>query len=401
MGSPKLSGAGGRPAGRLSIRLPCYKQSCLWLFAKGAGCTCQDNSLNSVSRSVSAYGVNQVFLKQIGADEFVRDEFRPFEAERIELGRVSFAAHEHYRIYFESGECEAVPAGRLRWEQLLPAVGDWVAARPVDPELAWIEAVLPRRTQFSRQAAGTAVAEQVLATNIDLVLIVCGLDGDFNLRRLERYLVLAKQSGAQAVVVLNKLDLSEDYREKVEAVEHVAPGAQVLAISAHRTVQPLEALVRGRTVALLGSSGAGKSTIVNLLLRQQSQLTQPVREYDSRGRHTTTSRMLLPLPEGGAIIDTPGMRELQLWASQESVEQVFQEIAMLAEQCRFGDCSHQNEPACAVRAALAAGTLEPARWESYRKLQREVRRHQDPLGLKHEWKAIHKAMRQHPKHNRE
>ena len=401
MGPQKLSGAGGRPAGRLSTRLPCYKQSCLWLFAKGAGCTCQDNSLNSVSRSVSAYGANQVFLKQIGADEFVRDEFRQFDAEGIELGRVSFAAHEQYRIYLETGECEAVPAGRLRWEQLLPAVGDWVAARRVDPELAWIEAVLPRRTQFSRQAAGTAVAEQVLATNIDLVLIVCGLDGDFNLRRLERYLVLAKESGAQAMVVLNKLDLREDYAEKVQAVEHIAPGARVLAISAQRTVQPLEALVRGRTVALLGSSGAGKSTIVNGLLRQQSQLTQPVRDHDSRGRHTTTSRMLLPLPEGGAIIDTPGMRELQLWASQESLEQVFAEVATLAEQCRFGDCSHKNEPGCAVRAALAAGTLDPARWESYRKLQREVRRHQDPLGLKQEWKAIHKAMRRHPKYNRE
>ena len=341
-----------------------------------------------------------MFLFSIGADAYVRDLFRPFEAEGIELGRISSAAHEQYRIYLESGECEAVPAGRLRWEEALPAVGDWIAARRVDPNLVWMEAVLPRRTQFSRQAAGAAISEQVLAANIDLALIVCGLDGDFNLRRLERYLVLAKESGAQAVIVLNKLDLCQNYSARIAAVEEIAPGTPVLAISAQQSVQPLETLVRGRTVVLLGSSGAGKSTIVNGLMSDQSQLTQPVRASDSRGRHTTTSRMLLPLREGGAIIDTPGMRELQLWATEGSLDQVFEEIANLADRCKFGDCSHTNEPGCAVRTALETGGLDPSRWESYRKLQREVRRHQDPAGLKKEWKAIHKAMRHHPKYNR-
>lgn len=339
-----------------------------------------------------------MFLKQIGADDYVRELFRPFEAQGIELGRVSFAAHEQYRVYLESGECEAVPAGRLRWEEALPAVGDWVAARRADASLAWIEGVLPRRTQFSRQAAGTAISQQILAANIDLALVVCGLDGDFNLRRLERYLVLAKESGAEAVVVLNKLDICERSEDKIRAVQGL--GAQVLAISAQQSVGVLEELVRGRTVVLLGSSGAGKSTVVNGLLRQQRQLTQPVRATDSRGRHTTTSRMLLPLPDGGAIIDTPGMRELQLWAGTESLDQVFEEITILAERCRFGDCSHRAEPGCAVRQALETGALDPSRWESYRKLQREVRRHEDAAGLKKEWKAIHKALRHHPKYNR-
>jgi ribosome biogenesis GTPase / thiamine phosphate phosphatase len=341
-----------------------------------------------------------MFLSQIGADPRVRELFRPFEAEGMELGRVSFAAHEQYRIYLETGECEAVPTGRLRWGAQLPAVGDWVAARRVDPELAWMEAVLPRRTQFSRQAAGTSPEEQVLAANIDLALIVCGLDGDFNLRRLERYLVLAKESGAQAVVVLNKLDLCERHASQVTAVQEIAPGTQVLAISAHQTVEPLRALVSGRTVVLLGSSGTGKSTIVNGLLHQPSQFTAPVRSSDSRGMHTTTSRMLLPLPGGGAIVDSPGMRELQLWATGDSLNQIFEDVLALAGRCRFGDCSHGVEPGCAVRLALENGILDTSRWESYRKLQEEVRRHQDQAAEKKKWKVIHKAMRKHPKYNR-
>jgi ribosome biogenesis GTPase len=345
-----------------------------------------------------------MFLNQIGADARVRELFRPFEAEGMELGRVSFAAHEQYRIYLDSGECEAVPAGRLRFEEQLPVVGDWIAARRADISLAWMEAVLPRRTQFSRKAAGSATAEQVLAANIDLALIVCGLDGDFNLRRLERYLVLAQESGAETAVVLNKLDICDRYQEKVRVVEQLAPGTLVLALSAHQSVSALAALVRGRTAVLLGSSGAGKSTIVNGLLQEPCQATGPVRASDSRGRHTTTNRMLLPLPGGGAILDTPGMRELQLWASEDSLDQVFRDVLTAAERCKFGNCSHANEPGCAVHEALESGELDPARWESYRKLQKEVRYHsktqQDQAEEKKKWKAIHKAMRKHPKYNR-
>jgi len=346
-----------------------------------------------------------MFLNQIGADARVRELMRPFEADGMELGRVSFAAHEQYRVYLETGEMEAVPAGRLRWDDELPVVGDWIAARRVDSSLAWMESVLPRRACFSRQAAGTTTAEQILAANIDLALIVCGLDNDFNLRRLERYLVLAQESGAEPAVVLNKLDICDCYRERVAAVQQLAPDAPVLAISALETgVEALQTLVRGRTVVLLGSSGAGKSTIVNGLLQQQSQPTAPVRASDSRGRHTTTSRMLLPLPQGGAIVDTPGMRELQLWATEDSLEQVFQDVLKVAERCKFGNCSHRNEPDCAVREALETGNLDPLRWESYRKLQQEVRRHSrsrlDQAEEKKRWKSIHKEMRKHPKYNR-
>ncbi len=347
-----------------------------------------------------------MFLEQIGADAHVREIARPYESEGLELGRVSFAAHEQYRIFLESGECEATPAGKLRWDEILPGVGDWIAARRVDASLALIEAVLPRRTRFSRRAPGSSVAEQVIAANLDLVMVVCGLDGDFNLRRIERYLVLARESGASPVVVLNKADLCADTGNRLELIQSLAPDVRIVAISARESVEPLVLLVRGQTVGVLGSSGAGKSTIANGLLGIDRQATGTVRETDSRGRHTTTSRMLIPLPGGGAIIDTPGLRELQLWASEEALEGVFRDVADLAAQCRFGDCRHSNEPGCAVRAALENGELDPARWASYGKLEAELRHRsleQDVharIAQKNKWKAIHKEMRNHPKYRR-
>jgi ribosome biogenesis GTPase / thiamine phosphate phosphatase len=345
-----------------------------------------------------------MFLEQIGADTHIRKLFEPHAAQRLELGRISFAAHEQYRLYLEAGEYEAVPAGRLRYDSVLPAVGDWVAARPVDPNLALIEAVLPRRTKFSRRSAGTAIAEQVIAANVDLAVIVCGLDGDFNVRRLERYLVLAHESGGDALIVLNKSDLCDAVAERVDQVIDVAPRVPRIVMSARHSVEDLRPLVQGRTVAFLGSSGAGKSTIVNALIGQQSQTTLPVREADSRGRHTTTSRMLIPLPEGGAVIDNPGMRELQLWATEDSLDEVFDDVAALASECRFRDCSHTNEPDCAIQNALERGEIDLARWRSYCKLQGELRHErikQDPLAataVKAKWKAIHKAMRNHTKY---
>jgi len=347
-----------------------------------------------------------MFLEQIGADARVRELFGPHRADGTELGRVSFAVHEQYRVYCETGECEAAPTGRLRWDGALPAVGDWVAARRVDREFVWIEAVLPRRTQFSRRVAGRAVAEQVIAANIDVAAVVCGLDGDFNLRRLERYLVLAAASGAEPLVVLNKADLCAELGQRVAAVTSLAPAAYLVVLSARETVEPLRPLVAGRTVALLGSSGAGKSTIVNALVGAERQATAEVRTADSRGRHTTTSRMLIPLPGGGAIVDNPGMRELQLWAAEDSLDEVFGEIAALAAQCRFRDCTHAAEPGCAVRAALESGGLDPARWPAYRKLEAELRHQRIEQDVhakaeqKKKWKALHKALRHHPKYLR-
>ena len=345
-------------------------------------------------------------LEQIGADPRVRELFRSHAPAGTELARVSFASHEQYRVLSETAECEAAPAGRLRWADALPAVGDWVAARPVDSDFAWIEAVLPRRTQFSRRVAGKAIAEQVIAANVDLAVVVCGLDGDFNLRRIERYLVLAREGGVEPAIALNKADLCISPREPVDAVTRIAGGAPVIILSAQQSVQPLAPLVRGRTVAFLGSSGAGKSTITNRLLGENRQATSAVRPADSRGRHTTTGRMLLALPGGGAIIDNPGMRELQLWASEQSLDDTFDDISEFAQRCRFANCTHTSEPGCAVRDALEIGDLDPSRWHSYEKLQRELRHHalqQDAQARKREtkrWKAIEKALRQHPKYRR-
>jgi ribosome biogenesis GTPase len=246
-----------------------------------------------------------MLLEQIGADAHIRELFEPYAARQLELGRVSFAAHEQYQIYFDDRDCEAVPAGRLRYDSVLPAVGDWVAARRVDPKLALIEAVLPRRTKFSRRIAGRAVAEQVIAANVDLVVIVCGLDGDFNVRRLDRYLVLARESGGDALIVLNKSDLCDAISERQKQVAATAPRIPQLVMSARECVEDLRSAISGRTVAVLGSSGVGKSTIVNALIGEQRQATLPVREVDSRGRHTTTSRMLMPLQEGAQSSTLP------------------------------------------------------------------------------------------------
>ena len=305
------------------------------------------------------------------------------------LARVILTQREQYRLITEVGELDAEPAGALWYHTsdrgAMPVVGDWVAARVVAPGQAIVEAVLPRRTLFARRAPGRREDRQPIAANIDLVFLVCGLDGDFNLRRLERYLTLAVESGASAVVVLNKSDLCDDLAERVAETVRVAGEAPVVPVSTRSAegIAPLRAFLgRGRTVALLGSSGVGKSSIVNCLVGEERLRTAEVRESDSRGRHTTTHRELIALPEGGALIDSPGMRELQLWAGEEALDQVFDEVAALAAECRFADCSHTVEAGCAVQEALADGRLGADRWESYVKLRKEVRRHEsmaDPL----------------------
>lgn len=315
--------------------------------------------------------------------------------------RVCEAAHEQYILRFDDGsESSAVPSGVLRWDAELPAVGDWVRARRADADLALIESVEARRNSISRQRPGGG-GEQVLAANVDLILIVMGLDGDYNLRRLERYLVLAASSNAEAIAVLNKRDLCMEWQERLAEVQALTPNA--VALSAQESVEAIRPYAARRTVVLLGSSGAGKSTITNALLGERRQATLPVREHDSRGRHTTTKRMLIDLPEGGALIDTPGLRELALWAGQDSVDEVFAGIAEIARQCRFRDCSHSGEPGCAVAEALEAGGLDEARWASYQKLRAEARYHEREADQraaaeeKRKWKVIHKAMRHHPK----
>jgi ribosome biogenesis GTPase len=345
-------------------------------------------------------------LKAIGASDDVLEQFSRYAEQGLKLGRVSAVHRDQYRIYTERGDLKAEAIGALLFRSpdpaALPVVGDWVAAQLVDEAAAMIHAVLPRRSRFSRRAPGNREVEQIVASNIDLVLVICGLDLDFNLRRIERYLTLALEGSAEAVIVLNKCDLSLDLAARVEETRGVARGSRVVVISA-LTGYGLGGITgllgENRTVALVGSSGSGKSTLINRLLGERRQKVQEVRESDSRGRHTTTARELIPLPGGGVLIDTPGMRELQLWAGQESLESTFSDIAEVALTCRFRDCSHLGEDGCSVAEALSEGTLDPARWESYRKLQAEIQWHDAQTNAnlararKQRWKAIHKEMR--------
>lgn len=340
-------------------------------------------------------------LEKIGAGADVRAAFEEFGARGLVLARVAVSQRDRYRLDTEAGEPDAEPAGVL-WHRVadragMPVVGDWVAARVVGPSQAIVEAVLPRRTFFSRRASGRRDEQQGVAANIDRVFLICGLDGDFNLRRLERYLTLAAESGAEPVVVLNKSDLCADLPGCVDAAREVAAGAAVIACNALEEAG-LDALRKaatpGSTVAMLGSSGVGKSTIVNALLGEEHFRTREVRESDSRGRHTTTHRELVALPGGGALIDTPGMRELQLWASQGSVEAAFDEIGALAAGCRFRDCTHTVEAECAVLAAVEGGTFAAERLASYQKLRTEAARHERGQEYKRWIKATHRAQRQ-------
>ena len=259
----------------------------------------------------------------------------------------------------------------------LPAVGDWVAIADTEgAERALVQSLLPRRTKFSRMAAtdhGQTV-EQVVAANVDVVFLIAGLDGDLNLRRLERYLALGWESGAQPVVVLTKSDLCDDVPGALAGGRGGRVGVPVHAVS-NVTGEGIEALAAyfagDRTVAALGSSGVGKSSLVNRLAGEQLMATGGLRA-DGRGRHTTTNRQLLLLPGGGLFLDTPGMRELRLWESEEGLAAAFDDVSAAAARCRFADCAHESEPGCAVRAALADGTLERERFESWRKLQGEL-----------------------------
>jgi ribosome biogenesis GTPase len=321
--------------------------------------------------------LQSINLAGLGWSPFFAEAFAPYAVDGLVPGRVAVQHRGAYVVHTEAGELPAEVTGRLRHEAAgaadLPAVGDWVAARQGDPLL--IHAVLPRRTKFSRKAAGAETKEQVVAANVDVVFLVSALAGDLNARRLERYLALGWESGAEPAVVLTKADLCEDVTAALAEIEGIALGVPVHAVS-NLTGEGLDELgpyfAGGRTIAVLGSSGVGKSTLINRLAGRDLQAVAEVRA-DGRGRHTTTRRELVPLPGGGLVLDTPGMRELALWDASGGVEGVFEDVGVLAARCRFPDCAHETEPGCAVRAALEDGSLDAERLASYRKLEGELR----------------------------
>lgn len=302
------------------------------------------------------------------------------------LARVIAQHRNGYRVHDGAAELRAQPAPRFLRRRAdpseRPAVGDFVALSAAVPPV--IETVLPRRTLLARAAAGERHVRQIIATNIDTVFVVMGLDGDFNARRVERYLALIEGSGARAVVVLTKCDKVETDVVATRQAELATsmPATEVHAVNSKdaRSIAPLLAHLRlGDTAVLVGSSGAGKSTLTNTLLGVERQSTNTVREHDSRGRHTTTHRALIQLPDGACLIDTPGMRELKLTGDENLAGASFADIEALAMQCRFGDCTHGNEPGCAVRAALETGALDGDHWRNYQKLRDELGAASDAL----------------------
>lgn len=320
-------------------------------------------------------------LKRYGWDAHFESGFVSLWKEGLEPGRVLQESRQRFGVYTAHGELWAEVSGKFRFKVVahenFPAVGDWVALRPLPAEnRAIIETVLPRKSQFVRKVAGKQTEAQVVGTNMDWVFVMMSLNQDFSVRRLERYLVLAWGSGASPVVILSKSDLCEDKEAAVVRIRGEAVGVPVHAISA-LTGEGLDELwpylTTGKTIALLGSSGVGKSTLVNQFLEWPSLKTQPIRAHDDCGRHTTTTRQLLLLPGGAMVLDTPGMRELQLWDAEDGVQMAFEEIEVWASRCRFRDCAHQHEPGCAVREAIAAGTLDEKRFQSYEKLKREMK----------------------------
>jgi ribosome biogenesis GTPase / thiamine phosphate phosphatase len=320
-----------------------------------------------------------LLIEQYGWSDTLERTFAPHSRAGHVPGRVVAQHRDGYLVAANQGEVRAKASGRLLHEAGAaghPAVGDWVALSPnLDDGAATIHALMPRRTAFVRRAAHSLSTVQVIAANIDVAFVVTSMNADLNPRRIERYLAAAWQSGARPAVVLTKSDLCADPDGQAAEIAALAAGCPVLVVSARQGfgLDALAAQVgRGETCVLIGSSGVGKSTLVNTLLGQDRMATHAVREADDQGRHTTSHRELILLPGGQLILDTPGMREVGLIDADEGVSVVFDDIERLAQECRFNDCSHDNEPGCAVRGALQTGALDPARWAHFQKLGHEL-----------------------------
>ncbi|MET3194812.1 ribosome small subunit-dependent GTPase A [Bacillus sp. OAE603] len=340
-------------------------------------------------------------LEQLGW----KDVFGEKEQSTV-VARVISEQRQIYKLHDGENEWIGEVSGKFQFQAKVksdyPSVGDWVVIEPLKGEnKAIIQKVLPRMSQFSRQSAGDKTEEQVVAANIDYVFLVMALNNDFNIRRLERYLLVAYESGANPIIVLTKKDLCDDLPSRIAEVDEIAFGVPVYTVNSTNGegIEEVKNLVsEGKTVSLLGSSGVGKSTLLNALIGESKQITQNVREGDDRGKHTTTHRELFFLPTGGMVIDTPGMRELQLWGGEDHLSSTFSDVDELAKSCKFSDCTHEKEPGCAVNEAISNGLLDAQRLTSYRKLMRELayaERKQDASLArieKDKWKKMHKMM---------
>lgn len=346
-------------------------------------------------------------FKNLGFDAFFQKHSQECQLESISIGRICAEYKENYKLFCEFGELNASISGKFRnnckIREDFPAVGDWVLFDYIENEnKAIIQEIFPRKSKFSRKVAGQQTQEQIIASNVDFAFIVCALNYDLNLRRIERYLSLIWQSGATPVVILTKSDLCSDVQAKISEVENIAFGVDVHAIS-NISTQGIEILRKyfadNKTVVLLGSSGVGKSSLINNLAKEEIMKVNVLRSNIDKGRHTTTHKQMIILPNGGLIIDTPGIRELQLWDAEDGISQTFSDIEELAKSCKFTDCTHTNEPGCAVQKAIVDGFLDEIRLENYLKVQKEQeylisRQTQSAAKVERDkWKAIHKQIK--------